>query len=523
MSREQASQGALRPCVALYGKMCLWRFAPVPQGGNFHASTHFPPSATVPNLLLSLPALKDKEMKRPSTKTALIAAAIVALGAFVLLRIGGATAQVPCIQPVSEATSFYVDSEAVIVSDWFNDDCLSAKQAPDGRSGSRYARFYTFTLSAATDVTVTLKSEQDTYLYILEGIDKSGMVLHENDDITTRSDTNSRIEANLQPGDYTIEATTYNTATDGVFELIVGGLPASAPVPTSTTIAVDTPAPTSTPYPGQGTPKPIATFPPTPTATHPSVPTDVLNRLTELETLTATQQELLSTLESKITELDSRIAVLEADTPSSTPSSDACRVARPNGYQPFPETLNDFWDKRDNCLLEMAHGLRVTDEVEFGGFSGGHQHFASVRSPYSHSLVKYDTLGANNPNGTSWRATLQVPVSGLSPMIYVTEYNPHTTEWNTVAIGRRVHILDGRRVRVEWTPITGRTYNVVATLRRGFMESSFTLTYDFASGGASQGSQPQMTPSNVVPPQIEAILGSMEDTRMEDGDDVSAE
>ena len=40
-------------------------------------------------------------MKGPSIKTALIAAAIVALGAFGLLQIGGAAAQSGCIQPIT--------------------------------------------------------------------------------------------------------------------------------------------------------------------------------------------------------------------------------------------------------------------------------------------------------------------------------------------------------------------------------------------------------------------------------------
>ena len=35
--------------------------------------------------------------------------------------------------------------------------------------GDRYARFYTFTLDEAADVTITLESDEDTYIYVLQG------------------------------------------------------------------------------------------------------------------------------------------------------------------------------------------------------------------------------------------------------------------------------------------------------------------------------------------------------------------
>ena len=194
-------------------------------------------------------------------------AIVAVLGIIVFLGVGGAGAQVPCVQPISSDTiSFYIDNDAVIVSDWFS-DCLSEKPAPDGGGGSRYARFYTFTLSAATDVAVTLESEQDTYLYIMDSLGKSGTILHENDDITPGSNTNSRIEANLQPGEYTIEATTYNTATVGVFTLIVKGLPAPAP-----TVEPVDPTPTQDPVPPNETPEPVPTTEPVPVPTTPPVP-----------------------------------------------------------------------------------------------------------------------------------------------------------------------------------------------------------------------------------------------------------
>ena len=251
-------------------------------------------------------------MKTASLRTATIAAAIVALGAFALFSIGGATAQQACIQPLSGNGTYN--------GTWDN-TCLS-ENTPLGDytfpTGTRYARFYTFTLSAPSTVTIELNSSADTYLYLMQGTGKAGTVLHYNDDVTRNEDPNSRISQSLSAGDYTIEATTYDVETTGSFTLRVSGLPDTT-IPTATPIlgAGETPTATSTPISGQATP----TFMPTQTATPTITPTpaqqsasdNVLNRLTALETRVATQQELIATMESKITALDSRVAALESD------------------------------------------------------------------------------------------------------------------------------------------------------------------------------------------------------------------
>ena len=59
-------------------------------------------------------------------------------------------------------------------------------------------------------MTIDLTSAEDTYLYLLEGMGRDGMVLHENDDVVPGTDTNSRIQKTLMAGTYTIEATTYS-------------------------------------------------------------------------------------------------------------------------------------------------------------------------------------------------------------------------------------------------------------------------------------------------------------------------
>ena len=261
-------------------------------------------------------------MKPPSVRTALLAAAIVALGAFVLLRIGGADAQSSCTHPISASGDY---------SGSWTSDCLSENtptEPTNPPSGTRYAHFYTFTLSEDADITIDLTSDTDTYLYLMQGIGTNGAVLHENDDVVS-GNTNSRIQAGLQPGDYTIEATTYSLETTGDFTLTVQGLPdASTSSVTPTSGVASTPTTTPTPYPGQGTPTV------TPTPTQPSTPADVLTRLTALETVVATQQELLSTLDSKITALDSRMAELEADAVTLTPTP----TPEPTGTpEPTPE------------------------------------------------------------------------------------------------------------------------------------------------------------------------------------------
>ena len=92
------------------------------------------------------------------------------------------------------------------------------------RSGS-YARFYSFTLAAESEVTITLEltsGEADTYLYLREGNARSGDFLHENDD--DGSTARSQITATLEAGSYTIEATTYDAGETGGFTITSSGI-----------------------------------------------------------------------------------------------------------------------------------------------------------------------------------------------------------------------------------------------------------------------------------------------------------
>jgi hypothetical protein len=84
-------------------------------------------------------------------------------------------------------------------------------------------RIHAFTLEEETEVTIELTSEEDTYLFLLQGEGRDGTVDEENDDIESGVNTNSRITKTLAAGDYTVEATTYSAATTGEFTLSITG------------------------------------------------------------------------------------------------------------------------------------------------------------------------------------------------------------------------------------------------------------------------------------------------------------
>ena len=106
---------------------------------------------------------------------------------------------------------------ATITESSWTDECDSQNRE------NAYARFYTFTLGEQSIVTVTLESKTDPYLYLLDSEDD---VVADNDDIDRDGDNyNSQIQETLEPGDYTIEATTYGQPATGDFLLTVSVLP----------------------------------------------------------------------------------------------------------------------------------------------------------------------------------------------------------------------------------------------------------------------------------------------------------
>ena len=129
-----------------------------------------------------------------------------------------------CVEPIGAGST---------ASGAWTSDCLSTKRplaADKPKGGDYYARYYTFSLSARSDVTITLNSSSDTYLYLLSGYGRNGIVLRKNDDIDTAAGNyNSRIAARLQAGDYTIEATTFAPAVTGSFILALNVQDADPP------------------------------------------------------------------------------------------------------------------------------------------------------------------------------------------------------------------------------------------------------------------------------------------------------
>ena len=177
---------------------------------------------------------------RPAHAAAIILA--IALTLIASLNISPtAAAQTDCVQPLTATTT----------EGTWSTDCTSSIPAPHG-SGDRYARFYTFTFDAESDVTIDLSSDEDTFLYLRNGITTDGDTVADNDDIDTANrDLNSRIVETLAAGDYTIEATTYNAGRTGTFTLALNSTPVSDtdppdppdPDPTPTTPACVAPLP----------------------------------------------------------------------------------------------------------------------------------------------------------------------------------------------------------------------------------------------------------------------------------------
>ena len=107
-------------------------------------------------------------------------------------------------------------------------NCLSSHRG--NAQAPNYARFYSFTLEVAAEVTIDLSSSADTYLYLLSGHGTSSTVSHYNDDAPGTLD--SRLSVQLTAGNYTIEATTFSPRTEGSFTLTV-----ATDIETSETVA----------------------------------------------------------------------------------------------------------------------------------------------------------------------------------------------------------------------------------------------------------------------------------------------
>ena len=128
-----------------------------------------------------------------------------------------ATPTDPCFEAIS--------GEVNIVRSW-DSSCLSENRPNASRAGDYYARFFTFTIDEAATVSITVTSEIDTYMYLMKGSAKDGVIEEENDDFIQYVNLNAGIEDHaLDAGSYTIEATAYDVEKSGNFRLVVSGLP----------------------------------------------------------------------------------------------------------------------------------------------------------------------------------------------------------------------------------------------------------------------------------------------------------
>ena len=116
--------------------------------------------------------------------------------------------------PCAVTSAIAVNSSA---SGTWSSTCQSANRS------SRYAGYFTFSLNAPASVEITLESSEDTFLYLLRGSKPSRVVIDSDDD--GGGGTDSRISADLEAGDYTIEATTYSEDTTGSFTVQLNSTP----------------------------------------------------------------------------------------------------------------------------------------------------------------------------------------------------------------------------------------------------------------------------------------------------------
>ena len=104
-------------------------------------------------------------------------------------------------------------------------DCVSPNPPAANPGGIYYARYYTFTLDASSDVDITLSSSSvDPYLLLRSGAGRNGNVVEETDGVRQSF---VAINETWAAGTYTIEATSWEERTTGAFTLELGIAPAA--------------------------------------------------------------------------------------------------------------------------------------------------------------------------------------------------------------------------------------------------------------------------------------------------------
>ena len=148
------------------------------------------------------------------------------------------TLNVQVAPPADAECETTLTSDDIVSGSWTEDSCVSQNRAEEDDEIGAYAQYYIFTVTKQSNVTITLESQQDAYLYLLDGAGKDGALLAFNDDheadctASLDSSTHSCITESLALGTYTIEATTYLAHNTGDFTLTVSGIDADTQPPT---------------------------------------------------------------------------------------------------------------------------------------------------------------------------------------------------------------------------------------------------------------------------------------------------
>ena len=95
-----------------------------------------------------------------------------------------------------------------------------ASDCPSTAKSGSYARYYSFTLNAPTQVEMNLTAPVDALLALRQGRGRDGTMVASNDNVGSRN-PNSAINMMLAAGTYTVEATTYFAGQTGGFTLSV--------------------------------------------------------------------------------------------------------------------------------------------------------------------------------------------------------------------------------------------------------------------------------------------------------------
>lgn len=121
-----------------------------------------------------------------------------------------------CVQPIGSYGTWSSESVFTHIGTWTT-SCFAANP-PNKDSGTYYAKFYTFTMNAETEVRISLGSDEPNYLYLLSGVGMYGAIEQQ---VGDRPSWTNTITATLQPGSYTIEATTYYPNVTDLFSLVM--------------------------------------------------------------------------------------------------------------------------------------------------------------------------------------------------------------------------------------------------------------------------------------------------------------